>query len=263
MRRVPLEQFLRAPIGHWTHVPPMVVWMASQRLCGIAYGGFVSSTDLPALRELADLAFHRALARPYRALVDCRGLTGIDAAAFAFLVDYVRQMAGATGALVDRVACVRAPGMTGVASIGLFHEHMNPALAMRFVDTLDEAIAFLDAGADRAAIHEVSELGIGTSLVAALRRLLRDDVRQTLARVARELGVSTRSLQRACTAAGSSFRDEVAAARFAAAEQLVRATDDKLEAIARRVGYASPVSLARRFQRVHGITPSEYRRRGS
>lgn len=263
VQRATLDEFLRAPIGRWTHAPPMVMWMASPKLVGIMYAGFVNSTDVPRLRELAEFAFHPALVRPYRALIDCGGLVGVDSAAFAYLVEYLRKLTGITTSLVERVACVRAPGMTGAASIGLFHEHMVDELDMRFVEALDEAIDHLGAREHRAAIQEINEVGARVSIVAALRGVLRENTRQSLATVARRLGVSSRSLQRACQEAGSSYRDEVANARFAIAEEQIRASNDKVEAIARRAGYASAATLARRFQRMHGVTPTEYRKRRS
>jgi AraC-like DNA-binding protein len=39
----------------------------------------------------------------------------------------------------------------------------------------------------------------------------------------------------------------------------LRSTNDKIDAIARRAGYASAATFARRFQQVHGITPSQFR----
>jgi AraC-like DNA-binding protein len=72
--------------------------------------------------------------------------------------------------------------------------------------------------------------------------------------------VSTRTLQRACTRAGSSYRDEVAEARFAHADALLRSTADKIEAIARRAGYESPTSFTRQFNQRYGVTPNQFRR---
>lgn len=258
MRGAALEEFLAAPIGRWTHVAPLTAWMASPSLCGLAYSGFISSTDVPRLRELATLPFHKALARPYRAILDGTALTGLDPAAFAFLVEHSREIAGTTG-LIDRVAYVRPSGLPGAAAVGVFYDHLAPAIAMRFVDTLAEAIAYLEADAHREEIEAVALAAADSTLVVEMRRLLVEDPRRTLDGVARQLKVSTRSLQRACLAAETTFRDEVAAARFAFSEQLLRATDDKIEVIARRAGYASAAAFGRRFVQVHGMTPTQFR----
>jgi AraC-like DNA-binding protein len=257
-----LHEFLVAPVGRWTHVAPLLLWVATPRLCGITYTGHVASADLPRLRELGDLPLHRALKRPYRAIVDGGELAGIDAAAFTFLIEHVRGLATQTR-LAERVACVRPAGMTGAAAIGLFHEYMAKRTDMHFVDDLATAITIVDAEAHRDELLELQEIARGSGLIAVLRGLLREDPRLSLTVVARRLGVSTRTLQRTCTTAGSSYRDEVANARFSYAEALFRSTRDKLDVIARRAGYASATSFARRFQQTYGITPTQFRKRST
>lgn len=232
--------------------------MVTPTLCGLVYSGFISSTDVPRLRELGTLPFHGALSRPYRAILDCGAVTGVDAAAFQFLVEHTREIANTKG-LVDRVAYVRPAGMTAAVAVGLFHEHLAPSVDLRFVGSLAEALEHVEAGVHAAAIEAMVRDTEDSTLIVALRRMLLENPQRTLDEVARELGVSTRSLQRACLAAETTFRDEVANARFAFSEQLLRSTDDKIDTIARRAGYSSAASFARRFQQVHGMTPSQFR----
>ena len=106
---------------------------------------------------------------------------------------------------------------------------------------------------------ELREVARGAGLLASLRGLLREDPRQTLDQVAVRLGVSTRTLQRACTNARSSYRDEAANARFAFADALVRASSEKLETITRRAGYRTAASFTRRFRDSYGMTVAQFR----
>ena len=256
MRAATLEEFRDAPIGRWTSFPSITAWVATPRLGGIVYSGFMTNVAL--LRELGDLPFHRALERPYRAILDATAVTGVDASIFAFLVEHTREIAQATD-MVERVAFVRPAGLVGAVAVGVFHDHLAPNMEVRFVDTLAEAIDFVEADDHRAAIETMTRAVADSTLIVSLRRLLLENPRRTLDAVARELKVSTRTLQRACLDADTTFRDEVASARFAFSEQLLRATTDKIDAIARRAGYASSAAFSRRFQQVHGVTPTQFR----
>ncbi len=247
---------MAAPVGRWAQVSELTVWMLGPKLAGSIYSGFVSSAEL--LRTLAPLAFHRAFDRPFRAIVDVSAVTGVDVSLFPFLVEHTREMALTKG-LIDRAACIRPKGVTGAVASGVFHDYLGANMDFRFVDSFDEAVAYVEAEPHRAEIEAMIRATAESSVIVSLRRLLLEDPRRTLDAVARSLGVSTRTLQRACLDSETTFRDEVANARFAFSEQLLRVTDDKIDAIARRAGYSSSAAFARRFQQVHGITPTQFR----
>ena len=59
---------------------------------------------------------------------------------------------------------------------------------------------------------------------------------------------------------GSSPREFVEAQRLHRAVQLLRNTGLSISAIAWEVGFESPFYFSRRFHRVHGVSPSQYRR---
>jgi AraC-like DNA-binding protein len=262
VRRVPLAEFVQKPVGAWTYSEPLLLWAASPSICGISYSGHVGAQHFPKLQQLAFLAFHKELQRPYFALIDGQRLSGLDPVLFTFLTEHLGTIAAAGRGLIERLVVVRPTGLTGAAVLGLFHQHFVGQLDVRFVDTLAAGIAELPASVDGSAIENAAMEAMGTPVVLdVLRRILQTDPNMTLDTLARRLGMSTRSLQRECMAAGSSFRDEVANARLELAAHLLRTSDDKIEAIARTAGYSSAVSLARRFQKVHGITPAEYRQR--
>src|SRR5690349_2850177 len=139
MRMATLHEFVAAPVGRWAHAAPLLVWAATPRLCGISYTGLITAADVPQLRALTSLPVHPAFDRPYRAVLDCTGIIGLDVAAFALLVEHVRDMA-ATQRLFERVAVVRPAGITGAALVGLFHDYVAPKIDLLFVDDLESAI---------------------------------------------------------------------------------------------------------------------------
>jgi AraC-like DNA-binding protein len=89
-------------------------------------------------------------------------------------------------------------------------------------------------------------------------RLDRGDVDQD--GIARSLGMSTRSLQRALKDLGTSFTAQLDEARREKALDLVRRRDLALQEIAFLLGYGEPRHFYRSFRRWTGTTPGEYRR---
>jgi AraC-like DNA-binding protein len=258
LRIATMHEFVEAPIGRWAQASPLLAWAATPKLCGLVYTGHIGNADVPNLRALGGLPLHPSFERPYRAILDCGGVTGMESAAFAYLVEHSREIAS-TGPLIERVAYVLPAGMPGATALGVFHQHVAPIIDMRFVDSLEIAIDVVEADEFRAEIVELREIAQGRGLLESMRAILREDPRLTLAVVAARLGVSTRTLQRACMNAGSSYRDETATARFAFADELLRSSKDKIEVIARRAGYASATSFARRFRDTYGISPAQFR----
>ena len=51
--------------------------------------------------------------------------------------------------------------------------------------------------------------------------------------------------------------------RMAEARRRLRGTDEPVEVIAERVGYADVTHFIRLFRRTHGLTPAAWRRQGS
>lgn len=78
--------------------------------------------------------------------------------------------------------------------------------------------------------------------------------------VARSLGLSVRSLQRALTERGLTFSREVDAARHARALVLLRRPQLTVAEVAFMLGYADSRVFHRSFRRWTGLTPTEYRR---
>ena len=99
-----------------------------------------------------------------------------------------------------------------------------------------------------------------------------DDVRQTmlsvpgnrslhLAGVAKEMMVSTRTLERRLHEAGTSFRDIANEVRMQLAAQYVALGTMSSDQISRTLGYSQPSAFFRAFKRWFGMTPKQYRAR--
>jgi AraC-like DNA-binding protein len=91
-------------------------------------------------------------------------------------------------------------------------------------------------------------------------RLLPDGY-PTIQRTARELHLSSRTLQRRLNDAGSSHCEVVQASRFEQACELLANSTLGVSEIATKLGYADPSSFSRFFLRMSGTSPRAYRRR--
>jgi AraC-like DNA-binding protein len=103
------------------------------------------------------------------------------------------------------------------------------------------------------------------------RSNLTEDVRELIAAmltdtppgkevVARQLGMSSRSLHRALQKAGSSYQQLLDEARIVRARELLASTGMAVEEVALKVGFQSRQSFIRWFKDETGTTPGDYRR---
>ena len=91
-------------------------------------------------------------------------------------------------------------------------------------------------------------------------RILHDQRRfPSMKTIADELHLDPRTLRRKLTDEKTSYRDLIAEARRARAEQLL-AGNAPIETIARQLGYAETASFTHAFTRWTGLRPSEFRR---
>jgi AraC-like DNA-binding protein len=88
------------------------------------------------------------------------------------------------------------------------------------------------------------------------RRLARD---ATLERVARDLRISARTLQRKLSELGASFQDLLEEVRKDRAHTYLAETDDPVDDIAARLGYGDPSNFRRAFRRWTGMAPTGFR----
>lgn len=112
--------------------------------------------------------------------------------------------------------------------------------------------------------HLKDELKQDTSLAARVEGLVVGGIESgcilQIVGVASALGLSERSLQRALSEEGASFRGVQAAARRKVAEQALRQSAESVASLANRLGYSEPAAFVRAFRRWTGHTPSRWRK---
>ncbi|WP_331722891.1 helix-turn-helix domain-containing protein [Nocardia sp. NBC_00511] len=156
---------------------------------------------------------------------------------------------------------------SGATTAGAALAHLD--LALSYVagvsPTLAELVARYMMVGDRVTQGEcvVPEIiARGDSLVAAFERWARDRLADqfSMTDVARELGTTTRSLQRATQAElGMSPRDFVDEIRLDRATRLLRTTTLTVDAIAMKVGYLNAGTLRALFKRRRGRSIAQVR----
>ncbi len=81
----------------------------------------------------------------------------------------------------------------------------------------------------------------------------------SLAKTARRLGMTARTLQRRLTAEEVKFSELVADVRRAQAERLLSRTDASIDDVAGQVGYGDTAAFVRAFKKLTGKTPGKFR----
>ncbi|HRE88181.1 MAG TPA: helix-turn-helix transcriptional regulator [Myxococcota bacterium] len=99
------------------------------------------------------------------------------------------------------------------------------------------------------------------NLVDALDALLRASPNLSLQQAARQLGVSSRTLQRAVSQAERSFVERRAEIRLEIACRRLVSTRDKVASIGYEIGFGSPSHFTLWFKQRTGLSPSELRAR--
>jgi AraC family transcriptional regulator, regulatory protein of adaptative response / methylphosphotriester-DNA alkyltransferase methyltransferase len=105
---------------------------------------------------------------------------------------------------------------------------------------------------------EATRSALYRDAVAIIEREYPSDLR--LDGVAARIFTSRRSLQRAFTDAGTSFRTEHLRTRLDAAAELLRADPGQtVHHVSHAVGYRQPAQFAKAFRRQFGMSPAEFR----
>lgn len=261
MIEVPTDAFEASPLGRFTTTGSVLVWCASPTLCGAYAWGRPDPAETKSVLRLFD-QYPRMMSKTFDIVLDARAVEAVDEEA---LVAVTAWMWRHRAALLEciRVTSVIREGRAGFLLAGLLPTIANSG---RFRVSTDVAEAFrgvLAEGADELA-GEVESIAAHLrgvpACVQAVRALLEARLDATLEDAATALGMSPRSLQRALRSDGTSFHAEVAAARLAAASELLSSTDLKLAAIAAQVGL-SERALTLLFQTRTGLSPIAWRRR--
>ena len=257
-----LADFLRRPVGRYAAGRCYVVWAQTASRVGAAFFGRFDPDDRAALEACFDFQRSRGLRAPLDVVFDGSALLAMDPGAFDVFSRFVEARWSELLDRCGRLVVMRPPGLPGATVSGLFYELCRGAPAALFTDRR-EGLQWLGvSAAELAELVELLQALDGSSpVVRRLRHHLATDLRADVDSAARALGLSSRSLQRALRAAGTSFRNELDRARIRAAEALLVDTDDKLEAVAKAVGLSSRAAFSELFLRHAGEAPGEFRAR--
>jgi AraC-like DNA-binding protein len=256
------SSFLASPIGTYIVGTSVVAWVHAPARIGMFHVGNFDRADMPALEQIFPLVAHPALAERYDLLHDLGAVAVFDEPAFRFFRGFLEQWVHELVPRVRRLAVVRPGGVAGAAFTGLFHEWVVPRFDAKLCGTRVEAYEFLDvSNDDRATLDDVAEASVRDPTLRRLREVLAANLTASLIEVAAAMSTSTRTLQRILTANRTTFRRELVDARMRVAQKLLLERDDKVEAIAAELGFASAAAFSTIFRRIVGDTPTAFRER--
>ena len=251
-----LDRFVRAPVGRWILGGTTVVWCHSPTLCGAIVWGRPDGVASQAALTAYDA--YKSLGPAFDAVLDGSELDGLPTDSLAILGTWIERELPALAGRVRTLVGVLPRGADGLTLAGF-------SLVRRFSFPIELAAtrreAFALAG-QPALADEIEAILAGirpSPQLHGLRALLKErEGRVPLDEAARQIGVSTRSLQRLLADAKSSFRTEVADARFEVIARMLQSTDEKIATIAARVGMTKG-SLSALVRARTGKLPSAYR----
>ena len=257
MRRATLDELAEDPVGKYVAGDSFVHFCAEPRLWGVILWG---KPDEAQARQLGrSLVFELAPpAVPHASVFDASRITGGDAGAFRAAGAYMLRHREALSVYVEHLALVRPSGLDGAIVAGAFDILTKPYPVTVFAD-LAAAVGSRTLAAKIDRLY--AEATATPTELAALRALLDRNLELAIGKAAKAIGLSQRTLQRKLGEAGTTFKDELAAARVRAAIRMLVETDAPLTSIAFDVGCSSLQSFSALFRRCTGESPSAYRAR--
>lgn len=143
----------------------------------------------------------------------------------------------------DRDAIALRPDM-----LGLSNRLADAAISEFLKDHLETEFRYLE-----------EDTSLANALVHRLTPKLSDGLPQA-ATIARDLGMSERTLYRRLSEEGLTFRDVVARAQSALAQDMLRDSTASIAEIAFLTGFSEQSTFSRAFKRWVGHTPAQFRR---
>jgi AraC-like DNA-binding protein len=255
-----LETFLRDPVGRYVVAGTSLLWAATPSLAGVVAYGRPGPVQSRAALAAYEALFSPVMANSVDVILDARRLD-IDTDALSVFLAWVRTHLPRFQRRVRLQVGVVEDNLPGVILCGIV-PMLGAAYPFRVVTSPTEALRLVDG--DPALAPHLDDLATTAAGVPALVGRLRHHLRSRrgdldLATAALALGVSVRSLQRGLKDCGSSFVQEQRAARWEAARQLLGGTQDKVGAVAHRLGI-SERTLTRLVREEGGCTPDDFRR---
>ena len=255
-----LSQFFSSPGNRARVREHFCFWQSKSGVHGSITWGKVTDQDVVEMCEVFDAVMHSPLAgQP--SILDIRALESISVVAFDRWMRTLTERREAWRARAGRQAILHGASFPGATMLGAFQ---LVAADYELATFDDEQAAFEWAGA--AAIHrDVATLRASLldppDIVRRVRIALAEhDAPLSMERLARTLGVSSRSLQRHLATAGTSVRAERNAHLLSRAERLLEGTELDLNAIAAMLGLSSARRLVALFRAERQTTPDAWRR---
>ncbi len=253
------DAFVKGPAGRYTVSRSCVVWCASPSLCGLAFWGRPLANELLEIATIVE-AYPQQMAMTFDVVVDGRQVEALDGEALSVQMAWLWRHGAA---LLQRanIWSIVAEG-TAVARLA----QTMPALTGRFAFrvTTDAAAAFRAVAGETGATLALDVDAIAANArglpreIHRVRALLARRLDATIDDAAKELGLSTRSLQRSLGSQGTSFHQELVDIRFATACELLLTTDLKIAAVGARIGI-SERAVALLFRTKTGLSPLAWR----
>jgi AraC-like DNA-binding protein len=252
--------FAADPHGRCLTGPTFAYGWPTPGLCVTAIWGAPGPADLESLAKLYALELEPP-AEPHAAIIDTLRVEAVHPEAFAVIERYVRGHHEGLAERVTRLAIVRRAGFVGAVAAGFFAA-IEPPYPVAVFDDFASALRWTD-GPEwvEGALERWARAGAELSdLRRGLRRAIEARLPATdMARVAADLGLAVRTLQRKLRAEETTYRAEQAAVQVAVAKRWLRATDAPITQIGYEVGCSTPQRFSALFKREVGESPSDWR----
>jgi AraC-like DNA-binding protein len=258
-----IEDFWRDPIGRYFVERAFLQFCASADLWGYLIWGEIGESDL---QRLAFTVGHEGWknCEPHRSFIDFSRVTSIDISGYPILRAAQAAHRDELARRIKQMVIVRPDSIVGAIAAGIQHLVSFPH-PVKVVATAEEGLRRL--GVADASLLTVLELEAERARLESSARVLADlhavlDAHLpelALPAVAKQLGMSPRSLQRKLRELGTSFQAERNLAQVRVAQRLMSQTDATLSQIALDVGCHSLQHFSTLFRRIAGETPSQWR----
>ena len=222
--------------------------------------------DVPDFKELELILRAKNLQRHKnrRQFVCHQSVESISVASMTQCLNLMKAYPAYQAGIKSEALC-RGPGIVGMMTEGFYRIGGMPFPAKTFVSK-QEALDWLAPEVPTAPIIQGldtwrSKLGPNTDpFLGQLKAILfESQFRIGLPEVARQLGISSRSLQRRVQNVGTRFDGELNTLRMSVAEERLSESNLDIQELAAELNYATASAFISAFKRFHGLTPLEYR----
>ncbi|MFK7998273.1 MAG: helix-turn-helix transcriptional regulator [Polyangiales bacterium] len=254
-----IQAFFEDPFGLVLTRPAYYCAFTEAGTFGMVANGDVGEDVILDFIEVLEAA-PRTLGRR-RQYIDLRRVRSYSRGAMDALMSFYEESARSTSRFSEQVkkeAVVRPGGALGAFAEGFFRTNVMPFETRVFLEE-EPAFAWLE---DPLGWGDVLDgfFAKGGGHLTRLEKLIRSKGHSaTLAECARNLGASTRTLQRHLQRGGESFRVVRQRVLVAEAKRLLLETSAPVKVVAIELGFTSPRRFTETFRREAGMSPSEYR----